>query len=57
MSVYESLSLFLDAYISVILTIEYFWGRSDRDIHNEAKKKRKFREKYKFDRLTEGEAK
>lgn len=46
-----------DVYGAVILTVEYFWGRSDTDMKREAKSKRKFREKYNFDRLTEGEGK
>jgi len=38
-----------------MLTVEYFWGRSDMDMKNEARKKRKFKEKYSFERLCVGE--
>ena len=57
MSLYEILSLILEGYIyiSVMLTVEYFWGRSDMDMKNEARKKRKFKEKYSFERLCVGE--
>jgi len=55
MSAYEVASLFLEAYIALMLTVEYFWGRSDMDMRNEAKKKRKMREKYNFEKLTTGE--
>lgn len=47
----------MDLYICVILTVEYYWGRSDTDIKREAQKKRKAREKYLFDHLTMGEGK
>lgn len=57
MSFYEILSLIVEIYIAGILTAEYFWGRSDADMKNEAKRKRKFREKYRFERLTDGEGK
>lgn len=46
-----------DLYICVILTLEYLWGRSDTDIKNEAKRKRKAREKYNFENITKGEGK
>lgn len=46
-----------DLYICVILTLEYLWGRSDTDIKNEAKRKKKAREKYSFESLTSGEGK
>lgn len=55
MSLYEALSLFFDSYICVILTAEYFFGRSDMDMRNEAKRKRKLRERYRFETLTTGE--
>ena len=55
MTAYEILSLISETYIAGILTAEYFYGRSDADMKNEAKRKRKFREKYRFDHLTEGE--
>jgi predicted nucleic acid-binding protein len=55
MSFYEALSLSFDLYICVMLTLEYFFGRSDMDLKSEAKRKRKFREKYRFDTLTDGE--
>jgi hypothetical protein len=55
MTAYEVLSLFLEAYIAFMLTVEYFFGRSDMDMKNEAKKKRKMREKYNFERLCIGE--
>lgn len=55
MSLYEILALVCDAYICAILTAEYFFGRSDRDMKSEARRKRKFREKYRFENLTNGE--
>jgi hypothetical protein len=55
MTTYEILSTFLEAYIALMLTVEYFWGRSDADMKNEAKRKRKFRDKYRFEHLTDGE--
>ena len=45
----------LEAYICLILTVEYFYGRSDSDIKSEAKRKKKAREKYHFEGLTIGE--
>jgi hypothetical protein len=57
MTTYEVISTILEAYIAGILTVEYFWGRSDADMQNEAKKKRKLREKYRFETLTAGEGK
>jgi hypothetical protein len=46
----------MDFYICGILTIEYFFGRSDTDFKNEAKKKAKIRkEKHAFDELNIGE--
>ncbi len=44
-----------DLYQAVMLTVEYFWGRSDTDMKNEARRKRKFKEKYNFERLCTGE--
>lgn len=55
MSPYEIIQTVLEAYIAGILTAEYFWGRSDTDMKSEARRKRKFREKYHFERLTIGE--
>lgn len=57
MTAYEVISTILEAYIAGILTLEYFWGRSDTDMQNEARKKRKLREKYRFETLTDGEGK
>lgn len=57
MSIYEVLSLLFDLYICLVLTAEYFFGRSDMDMKNEAKRKRKFREKYRFETLTTEEGK
>lgn len=47
----------LELYVCVILTLEYLWGRSDTDIKNEVKRKKKAREKYNFENLTSGEGK
>jgi len=55
MSLYETLSLILETCILLILVVEYFFGRSDVDIKREATRKRKFREKYRFEQLTSGE--
>jgi len=46
----------LEAYIAVILTLEYYWGRSDTDIRREEKRKAKKREP-RYDSLTTGEGK
>jgi len=55
MTIYEIISTVLETYIAGILTIEYLWGRSDVDMKNEAKRKRKLREKYRWEHLTDGE--
>ncbi|HWY33807.1 MAG TPA: hypothetical protein VNX68_04125 [Nitrosopumilaceae archaeon] len=55
MSIYEALSLLVETYIAGILTAEYFFGRSDTDMKSEARRKRKFRDKYRFESLTNGE--
>jgi hypothetical protein len=55
MTTYEAISVLLEAYIAGILTAEYWWGRSDTDMKNEAKRKRKFRDKYRWENLTSGE--
>ena len=52
---HEWLDTLLECYICGILTLEYFFGRSDMDIKNEARKKRKAREKYNFEELNKGE--
>lgn len=57
MTTYETLSLIVEAYIAGILTAEYFFGRSDMDMKSEAKRKRKFREKYRFEEINIGEGK
>jgi hypothetical protein len=44
-----------DVCSSILLFVEYFWGRSDTDMKSEAKRKRKFREKYRWEHLTDGE--
>jgi hypothetical protein len=44
-----------DVCSSILLFVEYFWGRSDTDMKSEAKRKRKFREKYRWEHLTTGE--
>lgn len=44
-----------DVISSIFLVVEYFWGRSDMDMRNEAKKKRRLREKYNFEELARGE--
>lgn len=46
-----------DVISSIFLVVEYFFGRSDTDMKSEAKRKRKFREKYQFETLTKGEGK
>lgn len=45
MTLYEAVSTLLELYIAGILTAEYFFGRSDMDIRNEARKKAIKREK------------
>ncbi len=46
----------LEAYIAVVLTVEYLWGRSDTDIKKEEKRKQAKREP-RFENLTTGEGK
>ena len=46
-----------DVCSSILLFVEYFWGRSDTDMKREAKSKRKLREKYRFEVLNVGEGK
>ena len=55
MSGYEIVSTILEAYIALILTAEYFFGRSDTDIKREESRKRK--KKIEFESLTNGEMK
>lgn len=56
MKFYDLTMWFMELYICAILTFEYFWGRSDMDLKNEAKKKAKIRkEKHAFDELNVGE--
>lgn len=57
MSWHELIQDGFELYICVILTLEYFLGRSDTDIKNEAKRKKKAREKYHFEALNVGEGK
>jgi hypothetical protein len=57
MSWHELIQDGFEFYICIILTLEYFFGRSDMDIKNEAKRKKKAREKYSFESLTSGEGK
>lgn len=47
----------IETAILVVLLVEYFWGRSDADIKNEVKRKKKAREKYSFESLTTEEGK
>lgn len=49
--------LLVSLYSAVILTVEYYWGRSDTDIKRETVRKKAAREKYKFETLTDGEGK
>lgn len=48
---------FIETAILVVLLVEYFYGRSDADMKNEVRRKRKAREKYNFETLTNGEGK
>lgn len=48
------LDTIVEIYIAVILTVEYFWGRSDADLKREEKRRRK---KPTFENLTTGEMK
>ncbi len=38
--IHQWLDTLLELYICFILTMEYFWGRSDSDIKHEEKRKR-----------------
>ena len=53
----DYVAVILDFYICVILTIEYFFGRSDTDIRNEDKKKRRIRRETHIEHLAIGEHK
>lgn len=53
---HEWLDTFLELYIAVILTVEYFYGRSDSDIKKEEKRQANKR-KPNFENLTQGESK
>ena len=53
----ELANFFVEVAILIVLLAEYFYGRSDMDIKNEAKRKKKAREKYNFESLTSGEGK
>lgn len=57
MTIYEILSITLEFGVLVVLLVEYFYGRSDVVIKNEAKRRKKAREKYGFTELTQGEGK
>lgn len=54
---FEIANFFVELSILIVLLAEYFFGRSDTDIKNEAKRKRKAREKYHFESMTTGEGK
>lgn len=47
----------LDVYQSVMLTLEHYWGRPDMAVKNEAKQRKRLKEKPSFDALTQGEGK
>lgn len=47
----------VETAILIVLLVEYFWGRSDTDLKNEAKRKKKAREKDSFEALNIGEGK
>lgn len=53
---HQWLDTILEAYIALILTLEYFWGRSDADLKREEKRKQTKR-RHNFENLTEGEGK
>lgn len=46
-----------DVVSSIFLVMEYFFGRPDVAMKNEAKQKRRLREKHTFSHLTIGEGK
>ena len=47
----------IETAILLVLLAEYFYGRSDTDIKREAVRRKKAREKYRFEALTQGEMK
>jgi predicted nucleic acid-binding protein len=55
MNWHELLRDAFDLYICVILTVEYFYGRSDTDLKKEEKRRAKKRPE--FEHLTVGEGK
>lgn len=52
-----SFTNYCDLYICIILTLEYVWGRPDAVVKNEAKQKKRLREKHNFEHLTTEESK
>lgn len=44
-----------DIVSSIFLMVEYFWGRPDIALKNEANQKKRLREKHNFTELTQGE--
>lgn len=54
---YEWISIFLEFAVLIVLLLEYLWGRPDVVIKNEAKQKKRLREKYVFTELNQGEHK
>lgn len=52
---HEWIDTILEAYIALVLTVEYLWGRSDTDIKKEETRKRKKR--FEFEHLNQGEHK
>lgn len=56
-SLLEIANFFVEVGILIVLLIEYFFGRPDIVIKNEAKQKKRLREKHGFENLTLGEHK
>ena len=43
MTLYEILSIILEFGVLIVLLVEYFWGRPDVVIRNEANRKREYK--------------
>ena len=57
MTLYEILSLLLEFAVLVVLLLEYLWGRPDVVLKNEAKQRKRLRNRYNFSELTINEHK
>lgn len=57
MTLYEILSLLLEFAVLIVLLVEYFFGRPDVVVKNEAKQRKRLRNASNFNELNVGEHK